>query len=93
MALPHRCRHGHRLVDRHIDHLARRLVLDLVDVAADGVELEESLFCESMSDDQSNNNKSVYMLFSTSVFLPAATLGAVRSTYWKSVCPCRFSAK
>ena len=68
MALPHRCRHGHRLVDRHIDHLARRLVLDLVDVAADGVELEESLFCESMSDDQSNNNKSVYMLFSTSVF-------------------------
>ena len=47
-ALPHRRRHGDRLVDRHVDHLARGLVLDLLDVAADGVELKQSLCHESM---------------------------------------------
>ena len=41
-ALPHGRRHGDRLVDGHVNRLARRLVGDLLDVAADGVELEEA---------------------------------------------------
>ena len=55
-ALPHRRRHGNRLVTRQVDRLARGLVLDLFDVAADGVELEEPLFYETMFDDQRDKN-------------------------------------
>ena len=42
-ALPHGGGHGHRSVHRHVRHLARRLVLHLLHVAAHRVQLEEAL--------------------------------------------------
>ena len=42
-ALPHGGGHGHRSIHRHVHHLARRLVLHLLHVAAHRVQLEETL--------------------------------------------------
>ena len=50
-ALPHGGGHGHRSIHRHVHHLARRLVLHLLHVAAHRVQLEEALHvCVTQSD-------------------------------------------